>query len=279
MEYYIGIDLGGTTIKGGLIESGRIVRKKIIPVKKEGSGEEIINDIRNLIGSLWNENILGIGFAVPALIHHDKGIIYGFSNIPNLNDVPLKHILEKQFRIPVYLQNDANCFVLGEFKYGLAKNYQNIVGLVTGTGVGAGIILDQKLYNGTNYGAGEFGMISYKDKNFEAYCGGLFFTSFYNASGEELAKRAALGDPDALAAYHEYGVHLSELIKIVRYALDPQIIVIGGSISKSFSFYEPALFNSLKNFFFSASSQVVIKPSVIKDIAIYGAASLCYEHY
>ena len=278
MEYYIGIDLGGTTIKGGLIESGRIVRKEIVPVKKDGSGEEIINDICNLIGSLWNENVLGIGFAVPALIHHDKGIIYGFSNIPNLNNVPLKHILETHFRIPVYLQNDANCFVLGEFKYGLARNYKNIVGLITGTGVGAGIILDQKLYNGTNFGAGEFGMIAYKDKNFEAYCGGMFFTSYYNASGEELARRAALGDPDALAAFQEYGVHLGELIKLVRYTLDPQLILIGGSVSKSFSLYEPALVKSMENFFFSASSQVIIKPSVIEDIAIYGAAGLCHEH-
>jgi glucokinase len=274
---FIGIDLGGTTIKGGLLVSGRIVRKETLPVNKELSGEQITGDICSLISSLRDKNVQGIGCAVPALIRHDKGVVYGFSNIPGLDDVPLKNILEKQFHVPVCLQNDANCFVLGEFQSGLAKNYRDIVGLITGTGVGAGIIIDEKLYNGTNYGAGEFGMISYKDKNFEAYCSGRFFTSFYNIPGEELAERAALGDADALAAYHEYGGHMGELLKLVCYTLDPQLIVIGGSVSQSFSYYKQALIQSMKSFFFAGGKPAVIKPSVTKDIAIYGAASLCYK--
>jgi len=273
---FIGIDLGGTTIKGGLLVSGRIVRKQTLPVEKELSGKQITGDICNLIHSLWEKNTQGIGFAVPALIDHDKGVIYGFSNIPHLDNIPLKHILEKKFSVPVYLQNDANCFVLGEFKFGQAKDYRDIVGLITGTGVGAGIIIDRKLYSGTNYGAGEFGMISYKDKNFEAYCSGSFFTSYYKVSGEKLAERAALGDAGALAAYREYGMHMGELLKLVCYALDPQLIVIGGSVSKSFSYYEQALLESMKSFFFKTSKRVAIKPSVKEDIAIYGAAGLCY---
>ena len=274
MENYIGIDLGGTAIKGGLIADDRIIRKEMFPIRKERSGEEIIDDICNLIRRLWDEDVMGIGFAVPALIDPGKGIIYGLTNIPQLNDVSLKQILEERFGIQVCLQNDANCFAWGEFKYGIAQGYKNIIGLITGTGVGAGIIIDKRLYNGSNWGAGEFGMIPYRDSNFESYCGGHFFTSYYGIPGEELAERAGNGDQEALTAFQEYGLNLGELIKLICYTLDPQIIVIGGSVSKSFSHYEVALKKSMESYFFKEGTRAVIRPSVNEDIAIIGAAEL-----
>lgn len=250
MENYIGIDLGGTTIKGGLVSGGTIIRKNFTELKKQGSEIDIITDIFNLIDSLWDENVAGIGFAVPALIDFQEGTVYGFSNIPQLENKPLKQMLENRFKVPVYLQNDANCFVLGEYETGPEKDLKNIIGLITDTGVGAGIILDGKLYNGTNYGAGEFGMIPYKNKSFKAYSSGQFFTRFYDCTGEELAILAQKGDAKAIDSFKEYGKNLGELIKLIGYALDPQVVTIGGSVSKSFPLYKESLFQSMDDYYF-----------------------------
>jgi glucokinase len=274
MSCYIGIDLGGTSIKGGRVESGKIVRHEVFPVNPHGTRDSIFIDVCNLIGRLWTDRVEGIGFAVPAVIDFASGTIYGLSNIPQLNGFAIKNALEDKFSVPIKLQNDANCFVLGEMHFGEAKGFQNIVGLITGTGTGAGIIIDGHLYNGQHSGAGELGMIPYLDGCYEDYCSGRFFTSCYQTSGEVLAVLAAKGDTTALSAFHNYGQHLGSLINLSCYVIDPEIIVIGGSVSKSFKWYQPGLLEVMKKFYFDHQEKVKIRPSVLNDIAIYGAVSL-----
>jgi glucokinase len=277
MSCYIGIDLGGTSIKGGRVESGKMVRKEVFPVNPEGTRESIFKDICNLIRKLWTEDVKGIGFAAPAVIDFGTGTIYGLANIPQFNGFAIRKSLEAQFSVPVKLQNDANCFVLGEMHFGEAKGYHNVVGLITGTGTGAGLIIDGKLHNGEHFGAGELGMIPYLDGCYEDYCSGQFFTSNYQVSGEELAEIAKTGDSTALDVFHNYGLHLGSLINLICYVLDPQIIVIGGSVSKSFQWYQSGLSETLKKFYFDHQVKVIIKPSKSPDIAIYGAVGLYYE--
>lgn len=276
MNDYIGIDLGGTTIKGGRIRNQELIETNNLPVNKSGDAETIFNEICLVIESLLSSKTEGIGFAVPALINTDAGIIYGLSNIEPLNDFPIQKRLTERFKIPVILQNDANCFVLGEKYFGRAKGYNNIVGLITGTGVGAGIIINEQLYAGQNSGSGEFGMISYLDKNFEKYCSGQFFIDNYGLAGEILAGNARQGDLDARAAFDLYGKHLSELIKLICYAMDPEIIIIGGSVSRSFDLYENSMYKSLESYYFETHNPVKILPSVNHEIAIYGAVSLFF---
>ncbi len=277
MSCYIGIDLGGTTIKGGCIESGRLAGREVFPVNPAGSKESIFSDICELIDRLWNEHVEGIGFAVPAVIDFASGTIYGLSNIPQFNGFAIQKALEDRFKVPVRIQNDANCFVLGEMYFGAAGGFRNIVGLITGTGVGAGIVIGGKIHNGVHNGAGEFGMIPYKESCFEAYCSGQFFSAFYQVTGEEMAKRAGEGDTQALLAFYNYGLHLGELINLICYALDPEIIIIGGSVSKSFELYKSGLTESLKGFYFDHREKVKISPSTVKDISIYGAAGLFFN--
>ena len=277
MSCYIGIDLGGTSIKGGRVESGKIVRNEIFLINPAGTREDIFHDICNLIRMLWTEQVSGIGFAVPGVIDFSRGTIYGLSNIPQLNGFTIQKALEVQFEVPVKLQNDANCFVLGEMHFGEARGFKNIVGLITGTGTGAGLIIDGKLHNGEHFGAGELGMIPYLDGCYEDYCSGRFFTTNYQVSGEEMASRAKHGEATALAAFHDYGLHLGSLINLIGYVLDPQIVVIGGSVSKSFHWYRPGLSIALKKFYFDHEVKLIIKPSLVADIAIYGAVGLFYE--
>lgn len=277
MSCYIGIDLGGTSIKGGRVESGKIVSNEVFPVNSDGTRESIFSDICDLIGKLWTVQVEGIGFAAPAVIDFETGTIYGLANIPQFNEFAIQKALEAKFPVQVKLQNDANCFVLGEKHFGEAKGYQNIVGLITGTGTGAGLIIDGKLHNGEHLGAGELGMIPYLDGCYEDYCSGQFFTSNYQVSGEEMARRALNGDAEALVAFHHYGLHLGSLINLTCYVLDPQIIVIGGSVSKSFEWYESSLAEAMKKFYFDHQVKVIVKPSKSPDIAIYGAVGLFYE--
>ncbi len=278
MSCYIGIDLGGTSIKGGRIESGNMAAVEYLPVDLKGTQRSIFNDICKLINKLLTREVKGIGFAVPAVIDFENGTIYGLANIPQFNGFCIQKALEERFPVLVMLQNDANCFVLGEKYFGTGQGFSNIVGLITGTGVGAGIIVNNKIHNGEHLGAGELGMIPYKDSCFELYCSGQFFTSEYQVSGEELSKRALSGEKEALSAFYSYGLHLGELINLICYVLDPQIIIIGGSVSKSFEWYKSGMEAAMKKFYFDHQEKVIVKPSVLKDIAIFGAVSLFYKN-
>lgn len=277
METYLGIDLGGTAVKGGRIGSGGLEQKEILVLNQEGTSEALFGEICQLIRSLWTDRVRGIGCAVPALIDERHGTIHGLSNLLQLDGFPLRKRLMEAFNLPIQIENDANCFVLGEKVFGCAKEYHDVVGLVTGTGVGAGLLLNGQLYCGTHYGAGEFGMIPYKESCFEAYCGGKFFSREYGTTGEELFNRAAQGDRESLDAFAVYGGHLGELVKLIYYTLDPQIIVIGGSVSKSYRFYREALEKSLDSFYFSHGKNFNLLPSSLADAAIFGAAGLFYH--
>jgi glucokinase len=185
---------------------------------------------------------------------------------------------ENKYKIPVYVNNDANCFVVGEKYFGKINGYKDAVGLIIGTGIGAGIIINNRLFAGNNCGAGEFGMIPYKDHIYEYYCSGQFFESEYNISGEECNIRAENGDVEALKIFSEYGTNIGEAIKMIMYAVDPQIIILGGSVSKSYKFFMNEMWKSVKNFTYSESvKKIKVEVSEMKHVAIIGAAALYYD--
>ena len=110
-------------------------------------------------------------------------------------EVPLKSILEQRYNLPVFLNNDANCFAKGEKVYGCGKPYSNFVGLSIGTGLGMGVIVNNQLYSGELCGAGEIGMVTYKDSIIEHYASSLFFVKKYNQNAKVLSDLASKGDP------------------------------------------------------------------------------------
>lgn len=271
----IGIDIGGTNIRVGLAENDCIEKIEAVKIKKGCSKDEVINDIFALIEKLDLTNVSGIGVGVPSVINIEKGIVYDVQNIPSWKEVHLKEILEKRFGLPVRINNDANCFAVGEKYFGKAKEFSNVIGLIIGTGLGAGVIINGKLYTGRNSGAGEFGMIPFKDKYVEYYCSGQFFHNVYGLTGEELLHMAEQGNQQALAIFNEYGNNLGEAIKIIMYSLDPQIIVLGGSVSKSFNYFQQKMWDSINNFKYSISlKKIMVEVSEKENVAILGAAAL-----
>lgn len=273
---HIGVDLGGTNVRAGLVQKNNII--KVFSSKIESKGEEnvVINQVINAIQQVISAEVESIGVGVPGILNTQTGVIYDIQNIPSWKAVPLKDILENHFKIPVFINNDANCFACGEWYFteeGATEN--NLTGLILGTGVAAGLICDGKLYEGRNCGAGEFGMIPYLDYNYEFYCGGNYFKHFHNTDGETLYNLAKNNDKNALAIFEQFGIHVSALIKTILFAVDPQTIVIGGSVSKAFPFFESILWSSLQDFPYKPIIEnIKIKASKHENIAILGAAAL-----
>jgi len=275
----IGIDLGGTNVRAACILDDEIEEMISEPISGKENAELLINQIKEMISNLWNSNIEAIGIGVPSVVDVEKGIVYDVQNIPSWKEVPLKEILEEEFGKPVFINNDANCFTLGEKYFGEAKNYKSIVGLILGTGFGSGLILNNILYSGNNCGAGEVGMLPYKDSIFEHYCSGQFFEIHKNTTGQELFNRAQKGDREAMEAYNEFGAHLGNAVKVIMYAYDPEVIVLGGSVSKAFSFFQESMFKAMEDFAYPNSIRnLKIKTTERKSVAVLGAAALVLDH-
>jgi len=275
---YIGIDLGGTKVRAAKIvgESCQTYAHSLVPNK--GSEKEIIDVIKELISKLLDKSVVGIGIGVPSLVDEKLGIVYDVQNIPSWKKVFLKDILESCFNIPVFINNDVNCFSLGELHFGSGKKLDSFVGLSIGTGIAGGIIINKKLYNGSNFGAGEFGMLAYKEKNYEYYCSGQFFEKIHDVKGEELYVRAENRDKDAIKLFNVFGRHLGNLINQIIYSYDPEQIILGGSVSKSYDYFKEGIQMSLKSFAYQNSiSNLKINVSRDPDISLKGAASLCFK--
>jgi len=274
----IGVSLSGNTILCGKVHNGKLVKSISKKIYSKGSEEEILTDLIGVISEVFNDDVTGIGIGVPSLVDVQKGIVYNVRKIPAWREVHLKDILENQFGVKVYVNNDANCFAIGEKYFGNAKDYENVIGLIIGTGVGAGIIFKGHLYSGTNCGAGELGSLPYRDYDFEHYCSKSYFELKYGMKFELLLKRALKKDKIALAIFEQYGLDLGNLIKTILYTTDPEIIILGGTIAKAFPFFETTMLNRVKTFIYKHSlKKLKIIPSQQSETAIFGAVALFFD--
>ncbi len=272
---FIGVDIGGTKIGIGKISNNKLIQDITLDTQADESTDEIINDIISGIKKLVDKSVVGIGIGVPGLIDEENGIVYGAQNIPSWKEVPLKLHIEDHFNIKVSVSNDANCFALGEKIYGKGKKYRNMAGLVLGTGLGAGLILDNQIYGGTFSAAGEFGGISYLRHDYEYYCSGKYFINNHNKTGEELYKLACKGNIEAIEIFKIFGKHVGNVIKAILYAIGPQAVILGGSVSESFVFFKEAMWKSVSEFPHKRITEhLVIERSNLEKAGILGAAAL-----
>lgn len=161
--YRVGIDLGGTNIAAGLVDSdGNIVYKDSVPTQRERPYQEIIKDMailtKKIIGEskVPMEEVRSIGIGSPGTPDCENGIIV-YNNNLNFRNVPIRDEMQKYLELPVYVDNDANCAALAECVAGAAKGTNSSVTITLGTGVGSGIITDGKVYSGFNFAGGEIG--------------------------------------------------------------------------------------------------------------------------
>jgi glucokinase len=273
----IGIDLGGTNVRAARIGSSGIEKMESDRVHSKGTVDEVLSQIFGLIERIGIYDIDGIGMGVPGPVDEEHGIVYELINIPSWKKVEVREIIESRYNLPLRIQNDANCFAVAEKYYGKGKNCKSFIGLIVGTGMAGGIFINDQLYTGPNCMAGEFGMMKYLDKFYEYYSCGQFFSNIYGISGKEAAEKANNRDSKALEMFREFGKHLGTAIEAILYAYDPEKIVLGGSVSKSFHLYEKYLWEVLENFAFKNSlKSFKIETSDLNNPGLLGAAALHY---
>ena len=274
----IGIDLGATNIRGAVVcdeNLSGIITKRI---KNNGTQQEVLEDVFSVTDALMNDSVKGIGIGVPSVVDVKQGIVYNVIHIPSWKEVHLKKILEDKYHVPVFVNNDANCFALGEHYFGKGKGIADMIGLTIGTGLGAGIVVTNHLYAGKNCGAGEFGMVDYLDHNYEYYCCGSFFNNVYGLNGEDVFKTAKNGDENALGLYLEMGTHLGNAIKMIVYTYDVELIILGGSVRSAYPFFQQSMWKRIKTLAFPKSiERLKIETSALANSGILGAAALYYD--
>ena len=231
----IGIDLGGTNMRIGVVDKSSIIKKEIIPCPSSEPAEKVTDSLCNLIERNMSPDIDGIGIGVPTLVDSVRGIVYNATNIPSWREVHLKEILTRRF----------------------------------------GIVIGGKLFSGRNTGAAEIGELPFREHNFEYYCSSIFFEREYGISGKNAAVAAREGNSEALAIWKTFGTNVGSLMKAVMFAYDPEIIVIGGGLSSAFDIYKDALSEELSTFPYPESLRNIrIEPARLADVAILGASAL-----
>ena len=300
-HYTIGVDVGGTNIKLGLVDrSGVIVARAFLDTKsfykrKTKLIDAIVGAIRDLIDEkkLVSKDILGIGLGLPGLIDSKRGIVNFLPNVPGWKNVPLKSIIQKKLHIPTFIDNDVNVITLGEWKFGAGKGYKNLMCMTLGTGVGGGLILNGMLYRGEGFVAGELGHMPLNEKGPDCNCGGSACFEYYVGSGCLLKKAAKIfkrkdiqlpevfrlakhGNVRAIRFWEETAVHIGNGLVGVVNLLNLRLIVIGGGVSNNFQFLGKTINAVIRRRAMRVQSKMVkiVRAKLGDDAGIIGAQVL-----
>ncbi len=301
-KYIIGIDLGGTNLKIALFNARcRLQSKAIISTrqfrKKDALIAGIVDSVELLIrkNSIAKAHVAGVGLGLPGPIDVDKGMVHFFPNIPGWKEVHLSDILKKRLGVPVFIDNDANLMALAEYRSGAAVGYKNVVCLTLGTGVGAGLILEGKLYHGSTYAAGEIGHMPLNEHGPKCNCGGQACLEAYignnriaaevkrsfkkDISLEKVSELARSGNRKALQVWVNMGKYLGLALSSIVNLLNPDCIVIGGGVAGA----GKALFDTVRKtvreraMSVQAKNVKIVKASLGYDAGMTGAAFFVQE--
>jgi glucokinase len=257
------------------VQAGEIIARAARKVPSEAAADVVLDEVLAAVAEVIDDSVAGIGCGVPSVVDVERGIVYTVEHIPSWREVHLKDAFERRFGRAAFINNDANAFVVGELHFGCGRGYRHLVGVTLGTGLGAGVVIDGRLYSGANCGAGEIGAIPYRDGTIEQYCASHFFRREAGVGGDVVCERAERGDAEALRLLHAYGRELGHAIMTVLYAYDPELIVLGGSIARAFRFFEAGMREKLREFAYQLTlARVTIAPSELADAALLGAAAL-----
>lgn len=289
MADYIGVDVGGTRTKAGIVEfyksknKFQIIRENEILTEANAGFNTSMKNILKAIESILPENkknkktIKGIGIGFAGLVDAKKGIVNFANNLPGWKNVELKKIIEKRFGIKCFVDNDAKCAVLGEFLFGAGRGRKNIVLITLGTGLGCGVILNGKIYYGKTGEAGEIQAIPMlpEGKKLEHWVNANAIVELSGERPSKLAYKAEKGDSAALQVFRAYGERVGVVLSVVANTFEPEMIIMSGGISQSLDLFEKPALRVLKESMYEKSFRnlSIVKAQLAKP-GVVGAAAL-----
>ncbi len=297
----IGVDVGGTNIKLGLInDQGEIVSRNRLVTKSYVSDPiKLIQALAQAIQSLLKENnvaikdVKGIGIGLPGLVDPMTGVVIFLPNIPGWKNIPLGKRLYQLLKVPIFLDNDVNVITLGEWRFGAGIGADNMVGMTLGTGVGAGLILNGALFRGPGFSAGELGHVPINLKGPKCNCPSFACLETYvgnkrlqeragrifrkkNIALEEVFALAKKGDKKAVRFWQEAGDYVGSALVGVVNLLNPTKIVIGGGVSNNARFLFPSIRRQIKQRAMPVPAKMVkvVRAKLGDDAGLIGAGVL-----
>lgn len=284
----IGVDIGGTKIRAGIVGAEGTVYDvpRSIATCAEQPGEAIVQRLIALIKETLSRaaeyDVLGIGVGCTGPLDLRKGMLLEVENLPTLNHYPLLQVLEESLQMKVKMENDANALILAEALWGAGKDANTVLGFTLGTGIGCALINHGKVWQGKNDCAGEIWTSPYRAGILEDYVSGNAVTRLYeqytgkHLSGTDIATLAIRGDEAAKQVWDEFAQALAYALSWTVNMLDPQTVVIGGSIIKSANlFWEQADTSFRRYVCRSVAESISLKPAALGDDAGFiGAAAL-----
>ncbi len=310
--YYIGIDLGGTNIAVGIVTAeGKIVKKMSVPTGAQRPFEEIFQDMAHCIRTLLTETgipegeIRSIGIGTPGCLNTKEGILIFAGNFKYGKLVNYRQLMKNHFDIPVYIGNDANVAALAETKVGAARGAESAVMVTLGTGVGGGIVLDGKIYEGHLSAAGELGHLVLVHDGVPCTCGRkgcweayasvtalvrqtkeamlanpdsiMNQTPLDKVNGRTSFDAAKKGDAAALSVVQKYREYLADGLASIVNVLNTEVIIIGGGICKEGDYLLGPVNEMLQKRVFGAGllpERKMVVAQLGNDAGLVGAALL-----
>lgn len=314
-KHVIGVDIGGTNLRGAVVDShGNVISRERIASDAHIGIDNLIRNLALLINKLRSDHdITGIGIGVPGILDSENGIITQAPNIRNAANFPIRKVLKNKISadIPIFIENDANCAALGEHAFGVGKNYSSLIMITLGTGVGGGMILNGRLWSGANGMGGEIGHIKIYPEGNKCNCGHRgCLESYASLSGLKIQIKKGIAEnrinksliskinntvedklPELLFAeakngnrftkklWEDFGTSLGIGISSITNLLNPEIVVVGGGIANAWQMFLPSLKQTVKdNTLTGPYKKLKISRSKLKDDAgILGAASLAMK--
>ena len=309
MKAAIGVDIGGTFVKCGLVRGKRLLVHRSFATAASQTPKALQGVIAEAVRLLIRQfpgSVEGVGVGIPGLVSYPEGLVRSCANLPGWKDVPLQSALKARLRLPVWVENDVNAMTLAEWKWGAGRGVSNLVCLTLGTGVGGGLVLDGRLFRGWEGSAGEIGHMPLGRSGARCSCGGaaclertvgnreiLKWVRQQLARGvksrllklangdpkqitpELIDEACRLGDPLALEAWSRVGTEVGLALVSVVNLLNPERIVVGGGISKAGRWLFGPMRRTVRQRAMRGVARVSIVPARLGSLAgLIGAALL-----
>lgn len=296
-QHLWGIDLGGTKIEGAIIDPAKpdeaVHRLRVETGAALGYGHilsQIISVVRELSSRSGEKLPARLGIGTPGAVEPGSGTLKNSNTVCLINQ-PLPTDLAQALGCEVFIANDANCCALAEATLGSARDASAVFGIILGTGVGGGIVVDGKILNGCHGIAGEWGHNPLRDEDEPCYCGrrgcietviaGPSLERFYHSQGgekirlPEIVTRAATGEALAIQTLERLREKFGEALAAVLNILDPDVVVIGGGVGNLDLLYEEATREAIARYLFNSTLRTrILRPALGDSAGVFGAAML-----